>query len=60
MARRLLRRLRAADILLLHDGSAARNAAGRPVVLEALPRVLDGLAARELRSVPLPDALARP
>jgi peptidoglycan/xylan/chitin deacetylase (PgdA/CDA1 family) len=60
VARRLLRRLRAADILLLHDGSAARNAAGRPVVLEALPRVLDELSARGLRSVTLPDALDGP
>ncbi len=47
---RLTRGLRAGDILLLHDGRSARDAAGRPVVLEALERVLDVLAERGLRS----------
>jgi peptidoglycan/xylan/chitin deacetylase (PgdA/CDA1 family) len=49
---RLLRGLQAGDVLLLHDGTALRNGGNR-VVLEALPRVLDGLAAQDLRSVPL-------
>jgi len=53
VARRLVRGLAAGDVLLLHDGSAARGWNGRPVVLEALPRVLDAIAARGLRSVPL-------
>ncbi len=48
----LLAGLAGGDVLLLHDGSAARTAAGRPVVLEALPRVLDGIAERGLRAVP--------
>ncbi|HXO20357.1 MAG TPA: polysaccharide deacetylase family protein [Thermoanaerobaculia bacterium] len=48
----LLRGLAAGDVLLLHDGSAARAPGGAPVVLEALPRVLDGIAARGLRAVP--------
>ena len=56
VARRLLRGLTAGDILLLHDGSAAptlaARTAGRPAVLEALPAVLDALAARGLRAVP--------
>lgn len=52
VAERLLRGLRAGDVLLLHDGSALRDS-GNPLVLEALPRVLDGLAAAGLRSVPL-------
>jgi peptidoglycan/xylan/chitin deacetylase (PgdA/CDA1 family) len=53
VANRLLSGLEAGDVLLLHDGpSAARTPAGRPVVLEALPRVLDGLAARGLTAVP--------
>ena len=43
VAQRLTRGLAAGDILLLHDGRSARNAGGRPVVLEALPRVLDVL-----------------
>lgn len=54
VAARLLRGLAAGDVLLLHDGSPARAAGGRPVVLEALPRVLDALAERGLRAVALP------
>jgi peptidoglycan/xylan/chitin deacetylase (PgdA/CDA1 family) len=57
VTRRLLRGLRAGNILLLHDGRGARSAAGRPVVLEALPRVLDALAARGLTSAALPRLL---
>lgn len=53
IARRLLRELAPGDILLLHDGSAARTAAGEPVVLEVLPRLLATLAERGLRGVPL-------
>jgi peptidoglycan/xylan/chitin deacetylase (PgdA/CDA1 family) len=59
VTRRLLRGLRAGDILLLHDGGGARNAAGRPVVLETLPRVLDELASRGLTSGALPALLDR-
>lgn len=40
VSRRLLRGLAAGDILLLHDGAAARSRADRPVVLDALPVVL--------------------
>jgi peptidoglycan/xylan/chitin deacetylase (PgdA/CDA1 family) len=39
--RRLTKSLAPGDILLLHDGAAARDADGRPVVLEVLPRLLD-------------------
>lgn len=53
IARRLLRGLAAGDILLLHDGSTLRTRGGNPQVLEVLPRVLDALAARGLRSVPI-------
>jgi peptidoglycan-N-acetylglucosamine deacetylase len=55
VARRLTRGLGGGDVLLLHDGSAARDRRGRPVLLEALPRVLEALAARGLRAVPLGD-----
>jgi peptidoglycan/xylan/chitin deacetylase (PgdA/CDA1 family) len=54
IARRLLAGLTAGDILLLHDGSTGRKHGGNPVVLEVLPRLLDELAARGLRSVPVP------
>lgn len=57
VARRLLRKLAAGDILLLHDGSAARTAAGQPVILAALPRVLEALAAANLHAITLRDAL---
>jgi peptidoglycan/xylan/chitin deacetylase (PgdA/CDA1 family) len=56
IARRLLRGVRGGDVLLLHDGSAARDRHGVPVVLEALSRLLDELAARGLRAVPLRPA----
>jgi peptidoglycan/xylan/chitin deacetylase (PgdA/CDA1 family) len=52
---RLCEDLAAGDILLLHDGNCARTPEGEPVVLEALPRVLQALADRGLRAVPLPD-----
>ena len=47
----LTRGLGAGEILLLHDGGSARTRCGRPVVLEALPRVLDRLAAAGLQAV---------
>ena len=42
--------------LLLHDGSSAKDAAGRPVVLTALPLVLEALARQSLRATSLPGA----
>jgi peptidoglycan/xylan/chitin deacetylase (PgdA/CDA1 family) len=55
--RRLSHRLEGGDILLLHDGNAARSREGRPVILEVLPRLLDALAERRLRTVTLRSAL---
>lgn len=49
--------LRGGDILLLHDGSAARTAAGQPVILDVLPRLLENLSQRNLRSITLADAI---
>jgi peptidoglycan-N-acetylglucosamine deacetylase len=57
---RLTRGLAAGDILLLHDGHAARDAAGRPVVLSALPALLDAFRRHGLRAVTLPQALRAP
>lgn len=54
---KLSRDLRGGDILLLHDGSAARTAAGTPVVLDVLPRLLDALARSALHSVTLRSAM---
>lgn len=57
---RLSRRLHAGDILLLHDGHAARTRAGTPVVLEVLPALLSAIERQGLRTVTLREALDRP
>jgi peptidoglycan/xylan/chitin deacetylase (PgdA/CDA1 family) len=53
---RLATGLGAGDILLLHDGNAARTAAGQPVVLDVLPALLERCKAAGLRAVTLPAA----
>jgi peptidoglycan/xylan/chitin deacetylase (PgdA/CDA1 family) len=55
--RRLADSLQDGDILLLHDGNAARSSGGKPVILEVLPRLLDALASKQLRPVTLRSAL---
>lgn len=50
--------LRGGDILLLHDGNAARSRAGSPIVLEVLPRLLEAVAAADLTPITLRAALA--
>jgi peptidoglycan/xylan/chitin deacetylase (PgdA/CDA1 family) len=54
---RLTRHLQAGDILLMHDGHAARTRAGTPVVLEVLPALLALLEQRSLKPVTLAEAL---
>jgi peptidoglycan/xylan/chitin deacetylase (PgdA/CDA1 family) len=54
---RLVRGLAGGDILLLHDGHCARDANGRPVVLDVLPRLLESIRLAGLRTVTLPHAL---
>jgi peptidoglycan-N-acetylglucosamine deacetylase len=56
--RRLTRSLAAGDILLLHDGHAARGPLGAPVIVEVLPRLLETLRERQLNSVTLREALS--
>jgi peptidoglycan/xylan/chitin deacetylase (PgdA/CDA1 family) len=51
--------LRGGDILLLHDGNAARSRNGKPVILEVLPRLLDTLDEKHLRCVTLRSAIPR-
>jgi peptidoglycan/xylan/chitin deacetylase (PgdA/CDA1 family) len=58
VAARLLRALAPGDILLLHDGHAARTATGVPVIFEALPRVVDACAERGLALVTLREGTA--
>jgi peptidoglycan/xylan/chitin deacetylase (PgdA/CDA1 family) len=55
--RRLADPLQGGDILLLHDGNAARGRSGQPVILEVLPRLLDAIAERQLRPVTLRSAI---
>jgi peptidoglycan/xylan/chitin deacetylase (PgdA/CDA1 family) len=57
VAERLLRGLAARDILLLHDGNAARDAQGRPVILDALDTVLRGAHDAGLSCITLRAAL---
>ena len=54
---RLTRNLRAGDIVLLHDGHAARTADGSAVILEVLPGLLAAFAAAGLAPVTLRQAL---
>jgi peptidoglycan-N-acetylglucosamine deacetylase len=53
----LTRDLAAGDILLLHDGHAARTPTGVPVVLAVLPDFLNIVGQRSLKPVTLTDAL---
>jgi peptidoglycan/xylan/chitin deacetylase (PgdA/CDA1 family) len=54
---RLVRSLKAGDILLLHDGHAARTVSGMPLILEVLPRVLQAIRERSLTPITLREAL---
>jgi peptidoglycan/xylan/chitin deacetylase (PgdA/CDA1 family) len=55
--RKLTYNLRGGDILLMHDAHAARTPAGRPVIVEALPRLLAAVAAARLQPITLRSAL---
>ena len=57
---RLARGLQDGDILLLHDGNAARGRGGAPVIMEVLPRLLDTVAGDRLQTVTLRSALPQP
>ena len=53
---RLETHLKPGDILLLHDGHCANTAAGMPVILEVLPKLLKTLLQKEFRAISLPYA----
>jgi peptidoglycan/xylan/chitin deacetylase (PgdA/CDA1 family) len=55
---RLADRLAAGDILLMHDGHCARTAAGEPVVLQVLPRLIRHAQSLGLKPVTLEHATA--
>ena len=54
---KLTRQLASGDILLLHDGHAARTRSGQPVILEVLPSLLQSVANMNLRPITLRSAL---
>ncbi len=55
----LTRDLAAGDIVLLHDGHAARTSTEQPVILDVLPALLQRFAGAGLRAVTLPEAVDR-
>lgn len=57
VARRLLRNARAGDILLLHDGNAACDAHGSPVITGILPQLIANLTRQDLRFVRIADGM---
>lgn len=57
VAQRLLHGLAPRDILLVHDGHAARGTDGEPVVLTVLPELLRAAAHAQLRWATLREAL---
>lgn len=58
VAAKLLHGLGAGDILLLHDGNAARSVTGEPAIIAVLPTLLQAATAAGLRSVTLRSALS--
>lgn len=58
--KRLTRNLAAGDILLLHDGRAARSREGTPMILAVLPQLLARLASQRLSCVTLYEGLTGP
>jgi peptidoglycan/xylan/chitin deacetylase (PgdA/CDA1 family) len=60
LARRILAQVRPGSIIDLHDGLDGRVTVDRRVLVEAMPLILDGLAARHLEAVRLDVLLGRP
>ncbi len=56
VTKRLIDGLASGDILLLHDGNAARDREGEPVVLKALSKFVSGLRVLDLHPVTLAEA----
>jgi hypothetical protein len=58
VSERLLKHLEAGDILLLHDGNAAKTPEGDAVILRVLPGVLAAIQKANLHAVNLHSARA--
>ncbi|RBA25053.1 chitin deacetylase [Herminiimonas fonticola] len=57
ITQRLLANAKAGDILLLHDGNAARSKNGQAVILEVLPQLIDRLSQQNLRFVSVEEGM---
>lgn len=57
IAQRIVEKAKPGGVILLHDGSGLQGSNDRKATLEALPVVIDGLKARGLEIVPLPQLL---
>jgi peptidoglycan/xylan/chitin deacetylase (PgdA/CDA1 family)/predicted LPLAT superfamily acyltransferase len=53
LARRVVERTRAGEVIALHDGGVPGRGPGRRPTAEALPAILDGLRGRGLEAVPV-------
>jgi hypothetical protein len=60
LARRILRRVRSGSIIDLHDGLDGKVEADRTNLVQAMPLILDGLAAKHLTPVTLDVLLGKP
>jgi peptidoglycan/xylan/chitin deacetylase (PgdA/CDA1 family) len=60
LARNILANVKPGSIILLHDGIDGNIGADRSVVVQALPAILDGLAAKGLKPVTLDQLLGVP
>jgi len=60
VVRRLLNNVTRGDILLLHDGNAARGICGRPVILDVVPKLIKATATNgeKLQFVRLADGMS--
>ncbi len=60
IARHVLSKVRPGSIIVLHDGLDGNPAADRTVLIQALPEILDGLAAKGLHPVRLDQLVGGP
>jgi peptidoglycan/xylan/chitin deacetylase (PgdA/CDA1 family) len=60
LADRIVAKARPGSIIDLHDGLDGRVDVDRTILVDALPRILDGLAAKGLRPVRLDELIGRP
>jgi peptidoglycan/xylan/chitin deacetylase (PgdA/CDA1 family) len=60
LADRIVAKARPGSIIDLHDGLDGRVDVDRRILVEALPRILDGLSSKGLVTVRLDELLAKP